>query len=103
METQLEIKGLRFNDFDQQVCVMANVIKDNLSYWTTLFVDMTSLNYILNLIQKQNPESTIMEEIVVKEFIDFTEYELLLNESKQANCTLEQIKGKSKEFKQIRA
>jgi len=102
METQLEIKGLRFNDFDQQVCVMANVIKDNLSYWTTLFVDMTSLNNILNLIQKQNPETNLTDEIVAKEYVDFTEYELSLDQH-QAVCSWEEVKGRSKEMKQIRA
>ena len=102
METHLEIKGLRFNDFDQQVCVMANVIKDNLSYWTTLFVDMTSLNHIMNLLQKQNPETNLTDEIVAKEYMDFTEYELSLDQH-QALCSLEEIKGKNTEIRQIRA
>jgi hypothetical protein len=103
METQLEIKGLRFNDFDQQVCIMANVIKDNLSYWTTLFVDMTSLNHILNLLQKQNPDSNLLDEIVTKEYQDFTEYELSLGQNHQSICSFEEVKGRSKEIRQIRA
>lgn len=102
METQLEIKGLRFNNFDQQVCVMANVIKDNLSYWTTLFVDITSLNHILNLLQKQNPDTNLMDEIITREYVDFTEYELSLDQL-QANCTWEEVKGKNREIRQIRA
>ncbi len=102
METQLEIKGLRFNDFDQQVCLLANVIKDNLSYWTTLFVDITALNHIINLLQKQNPETNLMDEIVAKEYVDFTEYELSLDHH-FALCSLEEIKGKNKEIRQIRA
>lgn len=102
METQLEIKGLRFNNFDQQVCVMANVIKDNLSYWTTLFVDITSLNHILNLLQKQNPDTNLMDEIITREYVDFTEYELSLDQL-QAFCTWEEVKWKNREIRQIRA
>ena len=103
METQLQIKGLRFNDFDQQVCVMANVIKDNLSYWSTLFIDMTCLNRLINALQRQNPEANILDEIKSNAYLDFTEYELELNDSYNANCSLEELKGRNKEIKQIRA
>jgi len=87
---------------ETQLGVMANVIKDNLSYWTTLFVDMTSLNHILNLLQKQNPDTNLMDEIVAKEYVDFTEYELSLDKH-QSVCSWEEVKGRSKEMKQIRA
>jgi hypothetical protein len=63
---------------------------------------MTSLNNILNLIQKQNPEKNLMDEIVAKEYVDFTEYELFLDQH-QAVCSWEEVKGRSKEMKQIRA
>ncbi len=103
METQLEIKGLRFNDFDQQVCVMANVIKDNLSYWTTLFIDMTCLNGLINVLQRQNPEVTILDEIKSITYLDFTEYELELDDTFNTKCSLEELKGKNREVKLIRA
>lgn len=103
METQLQIKGLRFNDFDQQVCVMANVIKDNLSYWTTLFIDMTCLNSLINVLQRQNPDANIIEEIKSNAYLDFTEYELELDGNYNTICSLEELKGRSKEIKQIRA
>jgi len=44
----------------------------------------------------------LMDEIVAKEYVDFTEYELSLDQH-QAVCSWEEVKGRSKEMKQIRA
>jgi uncharacterized protein YheU (UPF0270 family) len=63
---------------------------------------MTSLNNILNLLQKQNPETNLMDEIVAKEYVDFIEYELSLDQHHSV-CSWEEVKGRSKEMKQIRA
>jgi uncharacterized protein YheU (UPF0270 family) len=54
------------------------------------------------LLQKQNPDTNLLDEIVAKEYLDFTEYELSLDQY-QSVCSWEEVKERSKEMKQIRA
>ena len=103
MRTQLEIKGLRFNDFESKVCVMANVIKNNLSYWTTIFIEMHDLNKLINHLQRNNPEVDLYEKMQSTNFGDYTEYEIELGQEMNSFHTLEDLFGNEKQVRLIRA
>jgi len=103
MRTQLEIIGLRFNDFESKVCVMANVIKNNLSYWTTIFIEMHDLNKLINHLQRNNPGLDLYDRMQCTNFGEYTEYELELGQDVNANHTLEDLYGSEKQIKLIRA
>ncbi|MCX6191064.1 MAG: hypothetical protein NT109_02150 [Flavobacteriia bacterium] len=75
MEKEMEIKQIKITSWEQEVLILGELSTGNFNYQSSVVINISDLNRLINLLQKLNPCHEISEMFSSKEFPDGTEYE----------------------------
>ncbi len=103
MKANYQIEFLRFNNFESTVHLSVKVLKENLSFYSTILMDISHLNPIINQLQKSNPNKEILDALDVQYFGDYHCYELELSNCEKKHLDLEELDFQEILVKEIRA
>jgi len=103
MRTSYEIESLRFNNLDSTVELSVKVREAQFSYSSSILMDMIDLNLIINHLQKNNPETELLDLLIVQKGVNINFYELILSDLRDKIINTEILRSKDKVIKQIRA
>ena len=103
MRTSYEIESLRFNNLDSTVELSVKVREAQFTFSSSILVDMINLNLIINQLQKNNPETELLDLLIVQSAENFNFYELNLTDLRDKSVDTEILNYQEKVIKQIRA
>lgn len=103
MRTSYEIESLRFNNLDSTVELSVKVREAQFTFSSSILVDMINLNLIINQLQKNNPETELLDLLIVQSAENFNFYELNLRDLRDKSVDTEILNYQEKVIKQIRA
>ncbi len=83
----LKISAIMYDNMDTNVLIQAISLKEHLSFETEMFVTFSELNFILNELQKRNPETNVSE-MFIEERLDERYIQHFLNASLLKNPTI---------------
>jgi hypothetical protein len=75
MKKELEIKQIKITSWEQEVLILGELFTGNFNYQSSVVINISDLNRLINLLQKLNPCHEISEMFTSKDFPDGTEYE----------------------------
>ena len=103
MRTSYEIESLRFNNLDSTVELSVKVREAQFSYCSSILMDMIYLNLIINHLQKNNPETELLDLLIVQKGVNINFYELMLSDLRDKSINTEILRSQEKVIRQIRA
>ena len=98
MEKTMEIKQIKVASCREDVVILGQLSSGNFQYESSIVINTSDLNRLINLLQKDNPSDEISAMFTSTDFYDWTEY--VLNTKSLDNKTI--LLRDLTEFKSLR-
>ena len=79
MEKTMEIKQIKVASCREDVVILGQLSSGNFQYESSIVINTSDLNRLINLLQKGNPSDEISAMFTSTDFYDWTEYVLNTN------------------------
>ena len=79
MEKTMEIKQIKVASCREDVVILGQLSSGNFQYESSIVINTSDLNRLINLLQKDNPSDEISAMFTSTDFYDWTEYVLNTN------------------------
>ncbi len=79
MEKTMEIKEIKVTSCREDVVIFGQLSSGNFQYESSIVINTSDLNRLINLLQKDNPSDEISAMFTSTDFYDWTEYVLNTN------------------------
>jgi len=86
MEKTMEIKQIKVASCREDVVILGQLSRGNFQYESSIVINTSDLNRLINLLQKGNPSDEISAMFTSTDFYDWTEY--VLNTKSLDNKTI---------------
>ena len=98
MEKTMEIKQIKVASCREDVVILGQLSSGNFQYESSIVINTSDLNRLINLLQKDNPSDEISAMFTSTDFYDWTEYVLNTNSLDNKTILLRDLT----EFKSLR-
>ena len=98
MEKTMEIRQIKMASCRQDVIILGELSSANFQYESSIVINTSDLNRLINLLQKGNPSDEISAMFTSTDFYDWTEYVLNTNSLDNKTILLRDLT----EFKSLR-
>ena len=98
MEKTMEIKQIKVASCREDVVILGQLSSGNFQYESSIVINTSDLNRLINLLQKGNPSDEISAMFTSTDFYDWTEYVLNTNSLDNKTILLRDLT----EFKSLR-
>ena len=79
MEKTMEIRQIKMASCRQDVIILGELSSGNFQYESSIVINTSDLNRLINLLQKDNPSDEISAMFTSTDFYDWTDYVLNTN------------------------